>query len=240
MPQFCRDLLAGFDTTVSHRPVNPFPNGIQCQPKKAKSVLTIHGLWPNYNDGYPACCNVTDSIANKPFPAFEFSVEHAELLGRMSTRWIDATQRSTYDTLCEIHNHEFQKHGVCYDAFGEDFSAAAANYFQATLDVADIVEKQTKQVDKWAKSKMKQIPSLAVLKALYPKKPAVYCSAVTPNNHLSVVRTCWNKIHGNNSAVESFEMIDCPAAAPYGAFVNCNESVPIALTEYTSPTAIAR
>ncbi|OWY95530.1 Ribonuclease [Phytophthora megakarya] len=180
LPQFCRDLLAGVDLTISHRNVNKYPHGIVCDPSKAVSKLSIHGLWPSYNHGMSACCNVSDVIRNQPFDALGFAAESSELLREMDEVWIDPTQPSSFHTLCELYNHEFQKHGLCYAANGgSDFEFSAREYFKAALRAAAVNEEATATVSRWAAAS-KPKTTVAAITALYQTRVQVLCSAVAP------------------------------------------------------------
>ncbi|KAF1323325.1 Ribonuclease, partial [Globisporangium splendens] len=233
VPQFCRDLLKGVDSTISHQNVNPYPNGLTCKPSQAKTQLTIHGLWPNYNAGYAGCCNVSDTISNHPYNALEFAQAHTSLLAEMKDAWIDPTQANTYDTLCEIYNHEFQKHGICYGAFGDNWDQSAATYFRAALNVAATQYSATKKINTWATSTKPQT-TLAAINALYPKNVQVLCSAVDGGNQLSAIRTCYQKplVYSNKGP---FYQIDCANATKSSATIPCDGTVPITLTKYTPP-----
>ncbi|RLN52387.1 hypothetical protein BBJ29_001075 [Phytophthora kernoviae] len=192
VPQFCRDLLVGVDSTISHQNVNPYPDGLACVADRVKSELTIHGLWPNYDDGYVSCCNPSATVENDPYDAEKFSKDQSTLLAEMGEKWIDATQDSTYDTLCEIYDHEFQKHGLCYAAQGADLEAAAVTYFTATLKTADRLSTASEQIKSWAALEAPQT-TLAEIQALYDHQVIVLCSAVDGENQLSVIRTCYEK-----------------------------------------------
>ncbi|TMW58293.1 hypothetical protein Poli38472_011881 [Pythium oligandrum] len=233
VPQFCRDLLLGVDSTISHQNVNPYPAGVQCVEEVVKSELTIHGLWPNYNDGYAGCCNVTDTIINHPLNAVEFAAAQTPLLEKMSAKWVDPTQSNTYDTLCEIYNHEFQKHGLCYNAFEADYAKAAVNYFEAALAVAEKLDTATQQINTWAKQSKPQT-TLEQIDALYGKKVQALCSKPDGTNKLSAIRTCWAKPEVAN-ATGPFTQIDCAAATASSATVPCNTTEPISLKKYVSP-----
>jgi ribonuclease T2 len=233
VPQFCRDLLKGVDSTISHQNVNPAPAGISCKPKVVKSELTIHGLWPNYNDGYAGCCNVTDTLANKPYNAAAFAKNQPALLREMKTKWVDPTQSNEYDTLCEIYNHEFQKHGICYNAFGDDWEKAAVNYFKASLTVAGKLDKGTMQINKWAASASKNT-TVAAVKQLYTKKVQVFCSNVEGSNQFSAIRSCWAK-PPVASATGPFTQIDCAEPSKSTAFIPCDATKPITLGAYVAP-----
>ncbi|KAG6620824.1 putative ribonuclease [Phytophthora cinnamomi] len=177
VPQFCRDLLAGVDLTISHRNVNKYPRGIVCEPSKAASKLSIHGLWPNYNAGFSACCNVSDAIRNQPFDALGFAAESPELLREMDDVWIDPTQPSSFHTLCELYNHEFQKHGLCYAADGGgNFDSSAREYFRATMRAAAVNNEATAAINRWASASPPKT-TLAAITALYTTRVQVLCSA---------------------------------------------------------------
>lgn len=64
LPAFCASLENGFDPTLTHL------EGSLCQQQgqrqgqgqspaaPASSKLSIHGMWPNYYNGYPQCCDL--------------------------------------------------------------------------------------------------------------------------------------------------------------------------------------
>ncbi|GAB9469410.1 Ribonuclease [Globisporangium polare] len=236
-PQFCRDLLQGVDSTISHQNVLPYPNGVSCKPEVVKSEVTIHGLWPNYNDGYAGCCNVSDSVVNRPFQAAEFAKTQAALVAEMKAKWVDPTQANEYDSLCEIYNHEFQKHGICYSANGDDYASAAVTYFKATLKAASLLDSTTTQINKWAALPKPEAPSLVAIEALYaPRKVQVFCSAVDGKNQLSAIRTCFDKPAVISSDGPS-KQIDCAPGKATSSFALCDTGVPISLIAYTAPGA---
>ncbi|GAB9465496.1 Ribonuclease [Globisporangium polare] len=235
IPQFCRDLLKGVDSTISHQNVNPYPAGITCKAAQAaKSQMTIHGLWPNYNAGYAGCCNVSDTIGNHPYNALDFAEGHTSLLQDMKTEWIDPTQANEYDTMCEIYNHEFQKHGICYGAFGDNWDQSAATYFRATLNAAATTYSATSQLNKWAKLATPQT-TLSAINNLYSKQVQVLCSAVDGGNQLSAIRTCYKKPAVANSNKGPFYPIDCANATKSSSFIPCDGTVPITLNKYVAP-----
>jgi ribonuclease T2 len=233
VPQFCRDLLKGVDSTISHQNVNAYPNGITCKPEVVESELTIHGLWPNYNAGYLSCCNATATAGNHPYNAAAFAKNQVSLLAEMKAKWVDPTQSSAYDTLCEIYNHEFQKHGLCYGAAGDNWDLAAADYFRATLNAASTREAATRQIRRWAKAATPEA-TLAEIQALYPKNVQVLCSAVDGVNQLSAIRTCYLNPE-NYTSYGPFVPMDCQSATKSAATVPCDGSKPITLLPYVPP-----
>ncbi|KAE9346237.1 hypothetical protein PF008_g8380 [Phytophthora fragariae] len=235
VPQFCRDLLKGVDSTISHQNVDVYPSGTACVASVVKSELTIHGLWPNYNDGYVSCCNPSSSVTNEPYNAHDFAAKQSSLLATMGDKWVDATQAATYDSLCEIYNHEFQKHGLCYAAAGADYISAAVTYFTATLNTADRISSATEQINKWAVQSTPQT-TLAEIEALYDHSVMVLCSAVDGSNQLSAIRTCYQK-PSNITSEGPTTQIDCAAATATSTFSVCSSDSPIKLTAYTAPTS---
>lgn len=237
VPQFCRDLLKGVDTTVSHQNVNPYPAGVTCKSEVVRPELTIHGLWPNYNNGYPGCCNVSATIPNKPYNAAKFASNHPTLLKQMAKKWIDPTQSTSYDTLCEIYNHEFQKHGLCFAAYGNDYPRAAVNYFEATLNIATKLDTATAKINSWAKLATPQT-TVAEIKALYSKSVQVLCSAAEGGNQLGAIRSCFNKpVIAVSTA--NFTQKDCFEAKPSAQFIPCDATKPVTLLGYTPPATTA-
>ncbi|RLN93429.1 hypothetical protein BBJ28_00022488, partial [Nothophytophthora sp. Chile5] len=237
VPQFCRDLLVGVDSTISHQNVDVYPNGTACVASVVKSELTIHGLWPNYDDGYVSCCNPNATVTNQPYDAAEFASVESDLLATMGEKWVDATQPTTYDTLCEIYDHEFQKHGLCYAADGDDFISAAVTYFTATLSTADRISAATEQIGAWAALETPQT-TLAEIQALYDHQVIVLCSAVDGDNQLSAIRTCYEK-PTNISSEGPTTQIDCANATATTTFSVCSADSPITLIAYTAPDSSA-
>ncbi|RLN88617.1 hypothetical protein BBJ28_00020188 [Nothophytophthora sp. Chile5] len=233
VPQFCRDLLVGVDSTISHQNVQAYPNGTACVADRVASELTIHGLWPNYDDGYVSCCNPSDTVDNAPYDAEQFEADQATLLAEMGEKWVDATQNSTSETLCEIYDHEFQKHGLCYVADGADLEAAAVTYFTATLNTASRLSSADEQIAAWAALETPQT-TLAEIQALYDYQVIVLCSAVDGENQLSVIRTCYEKPTDIGSEGPTTQ-IDCANATATTTFSVCSGDEPITLLAYVDP-----
>ncbi|CAI5715124.1 hypothetical protein KXD40_008428 [Peronospora effusa] len=241
LPQFCRALLAGVDLTLSHRNVNKYPRGIVCDPSKAVSKLTIHGLWPNYNNGFSACCNVSDTIHNEPLDPLSYAVESAELLREMNDVWVDPTQPSSFRTLCELYNHEFQKHGLCYAANGrKDFDVSAREYFRATIHAAALYKEATVTINLWAAASNPKT-TVAAIAALYQTRVQILCSAVesiggASENSFAAIHVCFSKPANASAALTP---IDCNDPSPTAVFVPCSSAVPVTLTKYIPPPPVA-
>ncbi|MFS7964489.1 putative ribonuclease T(2) [Helianthus anomalus] len=96
-----------------------------CRGEDSPTWFTIHGLWPDYNDGsWPSCCSG---------PAFD-ETEISSLLNVLDTYWptLSCSKAST------CHNkkglfwaHEWEKHGTCSSAVtGDEYS-----YFVTALNL---------------------------------------------------------------------------------------------------------
>ncbi|KAL3731682.1 hypothetical protein ACJRO7_028546 [Eucalyptus globulus] len=97
-----------------------------CYPKTGKPVadFSIHGLWPNYNDGtYPSNCNNDN--------AFEKS-EISDLIGGLEKNWPSLTCPSSDDT--KFWTHEWDKHGTCSESELDQHE-----YFEAALKLKEKV-----------------------------------------------------------------------------------------------------
>ncbi|XP_010258336.1 PREDICTED: intracellular ribonuclease LX-like [Nelumbo nucifera] len=93
-----------------------------CYPATGKpaSDFSIHGLWPNYNDGsYPSNCD-----PNSPLDSSEIS----DLTSRMQRSWPSLSCPSS-DGL-KFWSHEWQKHGTCSESVLDQHG-----YFQSTLNL---------------------------------------------------------------------------------------------------------
>ncbi|KAF0696913.1 Aste57867_12359 [Aphanomyces stellatus] len=232
-PQFCRDLLFGNDSTITHQNVNPAPLGLQCFVDRTPAQLYVHGLWPNYNKGYPGCCNVSDTIANTPFNAATFQTKYPALFQQMDALWRDPAVESSAEGLCHAYNHEFQKHGICYRAFGADMDRAAADYFTSVLDVTKRLTTPSAQIAKWAADKV--TATFDQLTGLYTKKVGVVCSKydTEKTNRFQAIRTCWAKpADALTEGVVPGQQIDCNPTTGADA---CDATKPISFDAYVAP-----
>jgi len=86
----------------------------------------VHGLWPDYWQGYPAYCDGNTTIFNPDYlgPA----------VNTMLTRYWSGLN----DSSLLFHNHEWQKHGSCWN--DKDPNAGVAtkmkNYFSTVMEFA--------------------------------------------------------------------------------------------------------
>ncbi|KAL0327170.1 UNVERIFIED_CONTAM: Extracellular ribonuclease LE [Sesamum angustifolium] len=97
-----------------------------CYPTTGKPTanFTIHGLWPNYNNGsYPSNCN-----KNSPYDGTKVS----DLFSRLEVSW--ATLACPKNNGTKFWSHEWEKHGTCSESALDQHS-----YFEATLNIKDKV-----------------------------------------------------------------------------------------------------
>ncbi|KAF7809117.1 extracellular ribonuclease LE-like [Senna tora] len=93
---------------------------------KPASNFSIHGLWPNYNNGsWPSDCN-----PKHPFNQSQIS----DLVSRAQTSWPSLGCPSSNNI--KFWKHEWSKHGTCSESVGLDQHA----YFQHTLDLKDQID----------------------------------------------------------------------------------------------------
>ncbi|KAJ4980509.1 hypothetical protein NE237_031346 [Protea cynaroides] len=93
-----------------------------CYPTTGKpaSNFSIHGLWPNYNDGtYPSYCD-----SSNPFDPTQI----ADLESSLQVSWPSLSCPSSDDT--SFWTHEWDKHGTCSETILDEHA-----YFSAALDL---------------------------------------------------------------------------------------------------------
>ncbi len=143
------------------------PNDTQCRPRGRPYAFVLHGLWPQYERGYPDSCPTPD----RPF-----------------------VQQSTIDRMLDIMPsrnliiHEYRKHGVCSGMGPEDYFVRARQLFErikVPQRFAAPVENQ--MVDTAA------IVSefVAANPGLKPDHLAVVCNG--PGNRLREIRVCYGQ-----------------------------------------------
>ena len=78
----------------------------QCDEQRG---FTLHGLWPQYEEGWPEFCQTS-----KPNPSRTQTAKQAELFGTSGSAW-----------------HQWNKHGRCTGLSHEDYYALSKDAFQA-------------------------------------------------------------------------------------------------------------
>lgn len=102
-----------------------------CCRSEPLSWFTIHGLWPDYDDGtWPACCSSTDFDLNKISSLLPVLEKYWPTLSCGSTSQCDGSRGSFW-------GHEWGKHGTCsYPVIQDEysfFSKALELYFKYNI-----------------------------------------------------------------------------------------------------------
>ena len=100
--------------------------GKECYKKvkeKTLNILMIHGLWPSYENGvFPQWCNIGEDIQIEEF--------EPELDKIMNDYWL-----GVYDTNQIFWNHEYNKHGLCYNQRLGYNETEYQYYFEKVVDL---------------------------------------------------------------------------------------------------------
>jgi len=162
------------------------------------------------------------------------SAEHVDKV------WRDPTMPSAYESLCNIFNHEWQKHGYCLGYWDENTTnnnttVQAAKYFEFTIRAATLLEGASAQLNAWARDHKVAQPTASEIRSLYSRRISLWCSGggMTLNRFLAV-RTCWNV---SRTEWAPLEPIDCAPESPYGSFDVCDERKPVLLDKYVAGAA---
>ncbi len=204
LPTMCMGLDSGYDSTVTHQA------GAACIPG-APNRLTVHGLWPNYTAGFPQCCG--SALPMDPMQAMGWSDELKNLLQEDQ---LDPTTASFEPALCEIFNHEWQKHGTCFVDTG-DTNADAKKYFETGMELSQQLDSATSQLNTWAGTTQVR----GAIEALYPKAVQVMCDSRQPERLLEI-HTCWSR---------ALEMVDCPYSKGFGSLKACGDEISLPALE---------
>ena len=208
LPSFCMGLEAGYDSTVTHKA------GARCQ-AHSPNRLTVHGLWPNYHAGFPQCCGQAEPMDPGLARAWP------EILRQnLHAAQPDPTTSGFEPALCEIYNHEWQKHGTCLTAAPKEGSPAPSPeqrdvdvraYFETGVAMAHKLADANQAMDAWAGSSQTR----TAIEALYPKAIQVLCDKHHPERLLEV-HTCWSRDQN---------MVDCTPTAGFGVLKACGDEV---------------
>jgi len=198
LPAYCNSLSRGFDPTLAHAP------NTTCVEQPA-SVLSIHGLWPNYYGGFPFCCNQTRSpldIAHIMRP----------LLVNLTQSWSDPAVNDTQALVCGLLNHEWMKHGTCL------LPLDPSVFFYSVLNLNLRLAKFLAGVNKYAGSSVLS----RVLAKSFSKDVQLVCDhTLNPPSHLLEVRLCFDK---NRFGLPE-KQIDCPPLVASGQSGLCPNNV---------------
>ena len=88
--------------------------------KDTLNMLSIHGLWPSYTSGiFPQWCNIDKDME---------IIEHTK---DMDTYWMNLYENSDK----EFWEHEYNKHGMCYNQRTNISIDNYLHYFNTTIDI---------------------------------------------------------------------------------------------------------
>ncbi len=194
LPTFCMGLVEGYDTTVTHQ------EGARCQAETA-SRLALHGLWPNYRAGFPQCCGSASVLDPQWAHAWP-----SDLQGRLWQQQPDPTTSGFDAAICQIYNHEWQKHGTCFVDSGSP-EEDAKKYFAVGLSLNEQLAAANRQLQEWAGTTQPR----ENIEALYPQAVQVLCDSHHVDRLLEI-HTCWSR---------ELELIDCAATEGFGSLKPC-------------------
>lgn len=181
LPQYCSALTRGVDVTARY-------SFRRCVAGRAvPTALSIHGLWPNYFDGYPQCCSSEVPLANGTTTfGFNPPVDNPLLFKRLIQHWSDP---ASTDSVCgQMWNHEYLKHGSCYLLPGHP-----QWFLNLTLALHESLASHSQQVEALRVKYAGQLFNASEIRQLYPNDIQLVCDPSTiVHNQLVELRTCWN------------------------------------------------
>ncbi|KAM0044570.1 putative ribonuclease T(2) [Helianthus debilis subsp. tardiflorus] len=184
-----------------------------CRGEDSPTWFTIHGLWPDYNDGsWPSCCSG---------PAFD-ETEISSLLNVLDKYWptLSCSKTST------CHNkkglfwaHEWEKHGTCSSAVtGDEYS-----YFVTALNLYFKYNVTEVLFDAgYVPSNSEMYPSGGIIAAIenaFHTTPQLVCL----KGALEEVRLCLTKDFKFRDCVAAS---DCPEYVSLPAFASLDATKP--------------
>jgi ribonuclease T2 len=178
-PQLCESLKGGHDPTLTHL------NGTLCS-LDAPQDLRIHGLWPNYVNGYPQCCNSTTAPSYTLDPAV---VAQWDIYESLQLNWAGVVPLDTC-AVCYTLSHEWLKHGGCYSP------GDPKTYFSDSLTLMNHLSDATAIIN----SLKGTVVETSSLESLYSRTVNVICDPYAPQDDISQdtgrfleIRTCWDR-----------------------------------------------
>nr|XP_043636074.1 ribonuclease 2-like [Erigeron canadensis] len=176
-----------------------------CRGENNPAVFTIHGLWPDYNDGtWPSCCSGYAFNEN----------EISTLQGVLDKYW--PTLSCSKSSTCHgkkglFWAHEWEKHGTCAaPVTGDEY-----NYFLTTINlyftynITEVIFEAG-----YVPSNSEKYPSGGIISALenaFHSTPQIICS----KGALEEVRICFTK---------DFKFRDCVGASDCPDYVSLPET----------------
>jgi ribonuclease T2 len=181
LPQYCSALTRGVDITARYA-------FRRCVAGRAvPTLLSIHGLWPNYIDGYPQCCTAQMPFANgTTATSFNPPVDDPALFKKLVQNWSDP---ASTDAVCgEMWNHEYLKHGSCFLMPGRP-----RWFLNMSLALHDSLATRSQKIEVLRIKYAGQHFNATEIRKLYPNKIQLVCDPSTmQHDQLVELRTCWN------------------------------------------------
>ena len=173
-------------------------------------TFTLHGLWPNRDDGsWPQCCN----------RSYPFNYDEIAPI-------IQSVERVWYDTMHDQQNassfwgHEWDKHGTCW---ASPFAASERDYFQQCVSLHDSMK-----LTQWlanagitpadpSQTTYMRDQFVGAIQQNLGHSPLIKCTNLNGNTVIENVAVCLDK---------SFQVIDCPdnQVATWAQSENCGGS----------------
>jgi hypothetical protein len=215
LQQMCRGMAHEFpytrhDPTLTHLSSSRCAADADSQPYMQGLGLSIHGLWPNYVDGYPQCCGQNDPVDPEVVTSFD-------IWPTLQQRWKDPTVPNKVECeACYMLNHEWQKHGTCLSPAPQQPATkgggAAADpdavywYFDLALTIDALMSSTLQTMNAFV-----DVVPLTSITELFERDVQVLCDPFDqPNNATHArfleLRTCWSMASGTPT------LIDCPLA----------------------------
>lgn len=212
IPQFCSALSQGHDFTVSHLTGSSCPSVLDDIPK-----LSIHGLWPNYNSGFPQCCHQENGMAIEAISPD--AVAKWPIYSDLAKNWLDLTASSYSCSVCYLLNHEWEKHGTC-------FTSDPETYFTAGLSLHNSLASANQAVQSLRGPQSPVVVPLSDLTSLYSSAVNIICDPKDSLGNstvgvLSEIQTCWQTPKDSFSPVQ----VDCHPATPQTFTTPCPDFV---------------
>uniref|UniRef100_A0A0G4FCP8 Uncharacterized protein n=1 Tax=Chromera velia CCMP2878 TaxID=1169474 RepID=A0A0G4FCP8_9ALVE len=222
---WCDALERDGDATATH------PTGTRCKHIEVPR-MTVHGLWTQYDGGFPACCGDIenerigsgDTVPHWNDPHKFSDALHSDML----VNWIDPTDVAwnEWGSMCSIWQHEWLKHGSCAGLGAPTdtrSSYGARAYFSETMSVFHSLDESIAKVDALPGGKT---VSASALQEMFPKKVELLCDNTLPEgqDRLVELRACFRKDEVTNKVGAP---ADCGPPSAFGALRACGDVVEI-------------
>jgi ribonuclease T2 len=197
LPQYCSALSRGYDPTARD------PSR-RCSPRQPVStLLSIHGLWPNYIGGYPQCCSHAVPFSNETSVAGSFDPRaDPQLFAQLEAFWIDPAAADGPNSVCgQMWNHEYLKHATCMLR-----PLDPVWFLNTTLAMNAFLQAHTAGVERIRQKHNGTLIDAKSVRSMYAKRIQIVCDPSTKSPQLVELRTCWSV---SSTTGEPGWQIDC-------------------------------